>query len=273
MNEEIIKNLFEQFLNTYDPEQSRDTWQSQSRIFREFWEEKILDDKYQLDIPEDLISIVQILDVKGAGKKESKERFEGVAYTNVFQNTWYKIFAELKKDGEKKNLINNIFKSENDDDLILLVDQLYELNKVDRIPALTGKHGIVINVFLFTYNPRDNISMVSLADRNKLIDYFNLGKSNEIDNLSYGYKIVKSRQLVLSFRDKYPLDIDNRGLSCFFYFDPMREIWKTDDGHGKTASEGISLLENKKQIILYGPPGTGKTFKTKSISIKLIEND
>lgn len=33
----------------------------------------------------------------------------------------------------------------------------------------------------------------------------------------------------------------------------------------------MELLENKKQIILYGPPGTGKTYKTKIITINLIE--
>jgi Cdc6-like AAA superfamily ATPase len=115
--------------------------------------------------------------------------------------------------------------------------------------------------------------MVSLADRYKLIDFFNLGKSSEIESKSYGFKLVKTKNLVISFKDRFNLEIDNRGMCRFLYLDPMREIWKTRGGNGKTASEEISLLENKKQIILYGPPGTGKTYKTKSISIELIEND
>jgi len=34
-----------------------------------------------------------------------------------------------------------------------------------------------------------------------------------------------------------------------------------------------SLLKKKKQVILYGPPGTGKTYKTKSISVDLLNGD
>lgn len=273
MNKDTIKKLFEQFLNTYDQKKSTETWQTQSDIFRKFWEEKILDDYNELNIPDDLIPIVQILDVRGAGKKDSKERFEGVAYTNVFKNTWYKIFSELKNDKDKKKLINDIFKAEIDERLISLLDQLFELNKVNRISALTGNNAIVINVFLFTYNPIDNTSMVSLANRHKLIDFFNLGNPAEISNLSYGNEIVKSRKLVLSFKERYQLDIDNRGLSCFFYYEPMEAMWKTEQLPSQKVSEEINLLESKKQIILYGPPGTGKTYKTKSISIELIEND
>jgi hypothetical protein len=273
MKEEKIKNLFEQFVNTYDQERSRVTWQNQGRIFREFWREKIIDDQSQMDIPEDLIPIVQILDVRGEGRKKNEERFEGVAYTNVFKNTWYTIFSELKKDEEKKYLLNEIFNTYDKDGIASFIDKLYESNQANRIPALTGKRGIVINVFLFAFNPEENISVVSLADRLKIIDFFELGNSDEIEHVSYGNKIVKSRQFVLSFRDKYQLDIDNRGLSSFFYFKPMRNIWKIERHLDKSKSEEISLLENKMQIILYGPPGTGKTYKTKRISIELIEND
>ena len=273
MNKETITKLFTQFLNTYNQQKSSETWQAQSNIFQKFWKEKIFDDQTELSIPDDLIPIVQILDIKGAGKKESEQRFEGVAYTNVYQNTWYKIFSALKKDKEKKNLVNDIFNAEIEEDLISLLDGLFELNKVNRIPALIGNNAIVINVFLFAYNPKDNISMVSLADRYNLIDFFNLGDSTTIINLSYGNKIVRSRDLVLSFKEKYQMDIDNRGISCFFYYDPMKEIWKTGKGFTQMEKEEISLLLNKLQIILYGPPGTGKTYKTKSISIELIESD
>jgi hypothetical protein len=273
MKEETIKKLLEQFIDTYDQERFRVIWQNQSRIFREFWKEKIIDDQSQLDIPDDLIPIVQILDVRAEGRKKSKERFEGVAYTNVFKNTWYKIFSGLKKDEEKKNILDEIFRSDNDDDVASNIDKLYESNQANKIPALTGKRGIVINAFLFAFNPEENISVVSVADRCKLIDFFKLGNSVEIDALSYGNKIVKSSQMILSFRDKYQLNIDNRGLSRFFYFNPMRNTWKTGRSLDKSKSEEISLLENKMQIILYGPPGTGKTYKTKRISIELIEND
>ena len=35
----------------------------------------------------------------------------------------------------------------------------------------------------------------------------------------------------------------------------------------------IELIIKKKQVILYGPPGTGKTYKTKHLSIQLIESE
>jgi 5-methylcytosine-specific restriction protein B len=38
----------------------------------------------------------------------------------------------------------------------------------------------------------------------------------------------------------------------------------------KLPDKFTDLIRNKKQIILYGPPGTGKTYKTKGLSISLI---
>jgi len=264
MRTELIKKLFKEFIQTYDQKESRKTWEIQSQIFRIFWNEKILKDDTALD-EKYLIPIIQILDVKGFGGKKSEKRYEGIAYTGIFQKNWYEIFKKINEYDEIKNLLNKIFNTKNENQIISLLDHLYELNQKISIRGLTGAHGIVINDFLFAYNPTENISMVSLSDRYKIIDYFGLGNSKKIDKLSYGEKIIKSRNLVLSLRDKYELRIDNRGLSNFAYYQPFQEIWKKREHYLRGEEMFVNLMHNKKQVILYGPLELEKHIAQKSI--------
>lgn len=51
---------------------------------------------------------------------------------------------------------------------------------------------------------------------------------------------------------------------------PLEEVKSSTS---KRKMDVTQLLERKKQVILYGPPGTGKTYKTKSISVQMLDGD
>ena len=72
--------------------------------------------------------------------------------------------------------------------------------------------------------------------RYQIIDTFELGDSKELEKLSYGERIVRSRNMLLDMKTSMGLDIDNRVFSKAFYGSrsvpkskEMREIWSKKD--------------------------------------------
>jgi flagellar biosynthesis GTPase FlhF len=183
-----------------------------------------------------------------------------------------KVFEQEKINKEIKLLLNKIFETKDETRLIQLLDELFELNTRFRIPALTGSNANVINDFMFVYNSKENFSVISLADRYKLINFFRLGRPEDFYNKSFGEKIVETRKLVASFKAELGLNVSNRAFSRFLYHQPVLMLWKKESLILE-KDLFLQLLQNKKQIILYGPPGTGKTFSTKKFSMELIRND
>jgi len=59
-----------------------------------------------------------------------------------------------------------------------------------------------------------------------IIDAFELGNSKELQELSHGEQVIRSKNLVLSLKAKLGLDINNRCLSSGFYrSQPLKNIW------------------------------------------------
>jgi len=85
-------------------------------------------------------------------------------------------------------------------------------------------------------------------------------------NLGFGENTSYSDLIEIFERLKSSVGEEDLGLIDQFFWNEKRR-----NSIIKYKSTIMSLLENKKQIILYGPPGTGKTFITKKIAVNFIK--
>jgi hypothetical protein len=198
-------------------------WAKNKIKFRKFWKNKIMNNKVKKLTTGDMKEIIRILDTKASGKKAGEE---AVALAGIRQGVWYKSFCSIKKSNDLKNSLNKIFNSKKKEEQIELLNNIERICNKQRILYITSKGAIILNDLLFANDPENNISMVSLRDRYQLISFFELGDVSEIMTLSFGERIIKTRDLIVPLRKTFRLKT-NRVLCDFFYFKPLRSEWKT----------------------------------------------
>lgn len=239
MDEKIRKFLSDfiqnEFPKIYDIDKSKKIWKAQSERFRKFWENRVMIDEGKLS-EDEMIPAIQILDVVGKRRNAQERKVEGVAFTNIYQGTWYKMFRGLKADKTVKALVDKLLKSTSDTEQIELLNEINEANT--NIVALTGENGTILNAFLFAYNREKNISVVTLSDRYKIINFFELDDFQKIQSLSWGERIILTRQSIMSLNEKLNLNTDGRGICAFLYSDQIKRLWK---------QEIITPVEEKKK--------------------------
>jgi len=224
---EKIQKLFNDFLKDYDVEKHRLVWEKQSKEFRDFWQNKILNKNYSI-IPEaDLDPIIRVLDYLARGSREFREAGgEAVAKPWIFQGAWYRMFNSLKENEDIRQTLDRVFKATDDESKIGLIDKLHEVNE-GKGNGLTGEKGVILNDLLFAYNPNQYICVVSLECRFQIIDYFGLGSSESYQSSSYGEKIIQTNKDIISgFKEKYGIDTISRALTQFFYSAKVEPLWK-----------------------------------------------
>jgi hypothetical protein len=245
MKEEVRKLISEfvknEFPKIYDINRSRRIWKEQSEQFQTFWEDRIINDESDLS-EDEMIPAVQILDVVGRRRNEQEKKVEGVAFTGIRQNTWYKMFRELKSNRRVKEHVDRFLRSSSDAEQIELLNKIRE-DGTD-ITALTGENGTVLNAFLFAFNPEKNISAVALSDRYKIINFFEIGEVKEFQSLSWGERIILTRQKIMTLNEKFNLRTDGRGICAFLYSDEMKRLWK--------PAPRIRI-SSKKEVTVYVP--------------------
>ncbi len=231
-----IKSMYEDFIQKYQSN-IETIWDKKSTEFRTFWQNKILN-SYDGDPNDDEIDpIVRILDAKGKGNtKESVS----VANTMVPQGAWRKLFREIKLSGKIKPLLDSILKEQNEDTLINLIDKLYKENQNGK-NRLTGPSGNVINDFLFAYNPKKYVSIVSLNDRQKVIERFHFKNGPDFTNDSDGTKIVISNRAIIDGFEEIlsPIQISPRRISDFLYSSTILTFWKQNTEVMSTPSGDV----------------------------------
>lgn len=219
MKIEETRQLFENFINNYDLEKSRKTWEKQSNQFKNFWKDRIMSEGSELT-EEELQPIIRILDRQAKGIRSSGVE-PACKPMGITQNRWYKLFRDIKEDDILKVLMDKLFNSDSDDQQVSLINKLY----ADYKNPLTNKTANILNDVLFVYNPMSEISIVSLSHRYQIIDFFNLGKSEDFEILPYGEKVIYSRNIILEMKKKLGLNVDNRVFSMSFYgFTPEGKI-------------------------------------------------
>ena len=266
-----IKSLYEDFIQKYKSD-IETIWDKKSTEFRTFWQNKILN-SYDGDLADDEIDpIVRILDAKGKGNtKESVS----VANAMVPQGAWHKLFREIKLSDKIKSLLDSILKEQNEEILINFIDMLYHENQ-NRKNRLTGPSGNVINDFLFAYNPKKYVSIVSLNDRQKVIEHFHLNGGPDFTRNSIGTKIVTSNRAIIDgFKEILsPIQISPRRISDFLYSSSILTYWKQNTELISTSSGNVIVsipLETETDHDSYESSDEPERNTSKQYQAKLAE--
>lgn len=235
MNNDLLK-IFKKYIEDIDLEKMRNVWSEQSKRFIDFWDNKIMDDSYLSLSDSEIDEIVLILDKKAKG---STKNHYAVANVMIPQGVWRRLFKEINEIKKLNSLLNKIFVSDNDEEKIIAIDKLYEFNK-GRKNSLTGKSGNAINSMLFTYSPTKYLAVVSLNDRRKIIDYYQLSNKIDFEDNSQGKKIIQTNKIIIDGFKAKGIDTTPQLLSQFLY-DELKEDWRSSDEDSETAYEDNTI--------------------------------
>ena len=254
---EFIANFIrDEFPKIYNVQESRRIWQGQSERFKQFWENRIMRSGPELS-EDEMIPVIQILDIKGKRRNDEERKVQGAAFTNIYQSTWYRMFRELRVQDEIKSSVDRFLKSSSDAEQIELLNRINEANTDTLVPALTGENGIVLNAIVFAFNPDKNISVVSLSDRYRIIDFFELDEARNIGAMNWGEKIIFTRQKLFALNKKLGLNTDGRGIGIFLYSGEIKRLWRqrpteTVEKEKKTKVDVLGNLQTHAHLV--GPP-------------------
>lgn len=148
------------------------------------------------------------------------------AFVQIYQGDWEKIFKEIKNNETIRIKLDRMLNSQDDKSTVEIIDEIAAINTIKK---LTGLYAVVINDLLFVYNPEKYTSVMSLNDRALITDYFGLGKSRDLEQKSYGEKIIESNSLILSLNSKYRLHAGARTQAEFLYSNPVKKLWREGD--------------------------------------------
>lgn len=232
MESEKLKELFDSFLINYQEDAKNEIWTNQSREFNDFWSEKIMksDDEELND--QEVDDIVRIIDSHGKGNTPLTE---SLAKVMIPQGAWRRLFNQLKEEKPLSNTIESIFTANTDDIRIESIDKLFALNEGNK-NNLTGKSGNAINCMLAAYDPFENLSIVSINDRQKLLDA--LGINYSINSKSIGSQIVGTTNYIKEKFIEANILSNARTITKFVYSKTFVNIWKK-----RIAGDGIESSE------------------------------
>lgn len=250
MNKTDIKKYFDQFIKGYDESSKNEIWKNHNRKFVSFWNNRILRKQTSKLSDQEIDEVVKILDKHGRGNRETDE---SVARVMIPQGAWNNMFNEIKEDEKLSKLIDEIFKEQNQENKAKLIDTLYKNNEGNK-NYLTGPTGNAINTFLAAYAPFENLSIVSLKDRIKLMEFLKIPQLRNYITFSTGKKISQSNSdIVQAFRD---IGIMNnaRTISVFCYSPIFKSKWKTEGGIETLIAEEddeLAFPEGKERYRLH----------------------
>lgn len=220
-----ISTLFSAFLTGYDVEAKNAVWRSHSQRFKDFWKIRIMSPGSPELNDGEIDEMVRILDTNGKGNRAADE---AVAKAMIAQGAWRRLFKQIKSDRKLSGALDAMFTADRDPSaLSAAIDHVYAVNKGQR-NNLTGATGTAIGLFLAAHDPFSNVSVVSLNDRRKVIDYFGLASSIDFEEDSIGKKMALSNLAIRDGFSKVGVNQDARTLSAFLYSTGVRELWKVE---------------------------------------------
>lgn len=238
MDNTQISSLFEEFMKNYDIQKNNQIWDLKSKEFRSFWDERIMKDSEKELNDEEIDRIVRILDKNGKGNTKDDI---SVARVMIPQGAWRRMFKEIKKNSKLKEIINKILNEADETKLSNEIDELYSINLSKN--NLTGRSANAINTLLFAYNPLNVVSIVSLNDRERIIEYFGF-EGVDLEKDSQGNKVVLSNRLIINgFKKILDREFTPRILSEFLYL-KIKDYWKESSEEDEEDNE-IEISEKK----------------------------
>lgn len=244
MNKAQIAGLVTQYSNSYQAATKDQIWQQHSTTFRQFWSGRVLAIGAAPITDDECDVIIRILDRNGKGNTKADE---AVAKAMVPQGAWRKMFKALQADQQLAKMVDGILQEKDLTKKAELVDKLYKANEENK-NWLTGESGNVLNALLAAYDPVNNLTVISLNDRKKQIDFLELKLSFNWDGVTIGQRIVQSNVLIRDGTGALGVEGSARTKSCFWYFDPVRSLWKPEDsvktGSGEGGQVSVTVPEN-----------------------------
>ncbi|MCX6754277.1 MAG: PDDEXK nuclease domain-containing protein [Candidatus Nomurabacteria bacterium] len=242
-----INDLFNDFLKSYDSETKDSLWLEQSSKFKDFWNNRVMSDSKEDLSDSEIDEIVKILDRNGKGNTFG---CEAVAKAMVAQGAWRRMFNELKNKKHLGKCLDEIFKNSGDA-RANSINELYKVNEGNK-NGLTGPSGNAVNAMIFAYNPSNNLSIISIKDRKKLLEYFKLENHTDFENDAIGEKIVKSNEDLVNGFKSLNIYGSPRTISTFLYTPAVKSLWKDEPENTFISSpeeqeEAIEIQIEEKQ--------------------------
>ena len=222
-NDELLK-LYGDFRRDYDEEAKSAIWDEHSKRFQEFWKNRIMNQTGKELTDAEIDEIVRILDRNGKGNAGD---VEAVAKAMIAQGMWRRMFREFRQNAPLREVVNGILFEEDEANLVILIDKLYRLNEGHK-NSLTGKSGNAINAMMVACHPRKYVHVISLGDRQKVIEYFKFPSKVNFEQNSQGRKIVSSNRIILEGFKSLGLSGLPRTVSKFLYSPFFKGHWKTE---------------------------------------------
>lgn len=238
MENKNISVLIQEFIETYDSAANDQIWQQQSQRFRNFWYERILAKDISEISDSECDEIIKILDRNGKGNTKTAE---AVAKAMVPQGAWRRMFNEFHTNKKLAVLLTHILEEKNLENKADFIDQLYKENHGQR-NNLTGPSGNTISTFLAAFDPIHNLSMISLHDRRRVVDFFGLDLPYDWDTATIGKRIVSTNKLIIDKFRSLGLNKSARTITRFCYIPEMKERWKKDEHTIQLSDKSINVI-------------------------------
>lgn len=251
MTIEQTKELFIKFLNDFDEEKENKSWVDISSEFKIFWNNLIVSSLETELNDSELDEIIMYLDHNAKGN--TKETIS-VAKTMVSQGMWRRMFNDIHRINDLREKMNDLLNSKDDLDKINLINEIYKINENNK-NSLTGKVGNALNSILFTFNPNDFVSIVSLNHRRKIIEYFNFDDGPDFEKDDQGTLIIKSNNAIISGFKKSGIENSPRIISEFLYSSYIKDSWNNDyesqnvSNNSESLPKNISFLEQNDESL------------------------
>ncbi len=241
-----LSALITQFQRTYSADEKDQTWRELSQRFRKFWYERVLSSDAKPISDAECDEIIRVLDRNGKGNTKDSE---AVAKAMVAQGAWRRMFNEFHSNKRLSGIVTKLLEENDPIQKSKLIDKLYEVNAEKR-NHITGPSGNVIGAFLAAYDPTHNLSIISMNDRRAAIEYLGISLPFDWNDASIGTRIVGTNKAILADMRARGLEGTARTITRFFYFSPMKELWKgehTVKRADKSVNVTVPLVEGANQ--------------------------
>ncbi len=262
---EQVKQLFAQFLQGYDAQGKDAVWANQSVSFRHFWQNRVMKKGGAEISDSEADPIIAILDKNAKGNTRNSE---AVAKAMVAQGAWRRMFNDLHETETIGKALNTALIAKDDKGRSGAIDELYRANE-GRRNNLTGPSGNAVNAMLAANDPVENLSIISLGDRSKLLAALGVDLSLDFAIASQGQRMVTSHTLILDYFRKLGISESARTISVFLYAPIFKPLWR---GEVVEAADE-SVAEPESELVEEDVAGSKATFyMEKELENFLIKN-